>query len=443
MDIKKVNIQMDVPLDNQTMRNCRVLNFTSEWSLDDILTYVLNLNPQEYHRLFYFTIEIPISGNAKILEDKMMSLENALVKNFKDRPIILEILSNNKIESKYLYKETNFDSFVEIVEPNEDSVDLFWNFLNGDVDIETLDIKELLKNKDAEIIFRLIHSFNLPSTQIYTNVLKECAKFGKKSQFLVALDPPFVGEMENLDMLSTILDGSIEESILSLAVISKNQEITKFLISDYTDWISRLPFDHQLKISTSAYVLNLMDILCDLLEIADFPFPENFKIDCKDNKILQIVYWRSELENAIQNENLEEISRFAEKYPRIKIAYNISNKSARYQAFEFNKIKSASELRRFNFVLSRNESIPQQNKFYDFKDIKSVSLLKARALIHNTLNKNLVWLSKRIGTWYHDIYRTSSAIIDAAAKIDDLKVIFDFESESVSKLFHYLGVVHK
>lgn len=69
------------------------------------------------------------------------------------------------------------------------------------------------------------------------------------------------------------------QSVLLGAVENQNKEVIDYLITFWTHLIQQLLFEHQVRISTAAFDPNQLDVLCDLLEIADFPFPKDFNAD--------------------------------------------------------------------------------------------------------------------------------------------------------------------
>lgn len=221
--------------------------------------------------------------------------------------------------------------------------------------------------------------------------------------------------------------------------------------------IQQLPDKHQLRISTAAFDTNQLDVLCDLLEISDFPFPDDFSI--KENQVnhkrlRQIINERSQLEVAINKEDFEEIDEFINRNENLKFVYNIDNSSVLTQAVILKKFSVFYYLKSLGFqgenckdVLNlldeedKAQAIKQateqrktniEKSLLDFH--KSVLHLSARSLIHNRKisKQNEAENRSKIRNWLKDIQKIAPEMLDVAASCEYLKIIFDFESHSVS-----------
>jgi hypothetical protein len=165
-------------------------------------------------------------------------------------------------------------------------------------------------------------------------------------------------------------------------------------------------------------------------------------------------------------ENLTEIKEFIENNPKLKFAFNLKNKSAIGVALESKKFKSFALLKACRFRDNEFEDIniecfsDEQDKkrarrfacvqrrenvnYSEFFDDLSVLTLTTRSLIYN---RDITTLSKqeqceKIIKWLKEIYKTKfgSKVIDAAIQCKDLKIIFDFECESVSlKIYFFIN----
>ena len=240
---------------------------------------------------------------------------------------------------------------------------------------------------------------------------------------------------------------------------NKNAEVIDYLITYWTHLIQQLPFKHQIRISTTAFETNQLDVLCDLLDISDYPFPENFEAhsgQIEHEKLLKIIKERKIFKTAIEVENFEEIDNFIENNLSLKTVYSSANKSAMKQAVDLKQYKVYFHLKSFGFkateftnledVLDADElkkavqcKIQQREKNVNdalSEDQKSINLLCNRSSIHNrriSKDKEAEY-RRKYRKWYEDISKIpfGPIFLDVAASCDDLKIIFDFESDSVN-----------
>ncbi|KAL7014754.1 hypothetical protein ACKWTF_016109 [Chironomus riparius] len=225
--------------------------------------------------------------------------------------------------------------------------------------------------------------------------------------------------------------------------------------SSATYSIQKLAFHDKVKFSTATFNANKFDNLCDLLKIEDFPFPEDFSSSSfNHDRLKNIVDERKKFHEAIKSDDKEEIVRFSEANPDLKIAYNLDNKSALYQAFILKKTKSYLQLKSLLFQTSEDEKIDdnllpitlkskeqatEQNINRALPHSKS-SLLKIieKSKIHNT-NINEITRIEYQATFekfYEEINdaKYGQLLIDVVSSCEKLKIFFDFESESVSNI---------
>ncbi|KAL7014772.1 hypothetical protein ACKWTF_016117 [Chironomus riparius] len=225
--------------------------------------------------------------------------------------------------------------------------------------------------------------------------------------------------------------------------------------SSATYSIQKLAFHDKVKFSTATFNANKFDNLCDLLKIEDFPFPEDFSSSSfNHDRLKNIVDERKKFREAIKSDDKEEIVRFSEANPDLKIAYNLDNKSALYQAFILKKTKSYLQLKSLLFQTSEDEKIDdnllpitlkskeqatEQNINRALPHSKS-SLLKIieKSKIHNT-NINEITRIEYQATFekfYEEINdaKYGQLLIDVVSSCEKLKIFFDFESESTENL---------
>jgi hypothetical protein len=344
-------------------------------------------------------------------------------------------------------------------------------------------LEKLSTLNNSSTILKYSRLFEFPEEFFIKAVLK-CAACGSKRDLLAVLDAPFVGSVRSLSIhaqyyLSHVINvnyrSSIESddedsldddqyedenspSVLSTAVENKNAEIIEYLISNCTHLIQQLPFKHQVKVSTAALTSNQLDVLCDLVDISDFPFPSNFTSSRTDNERLErIATDRSNFGSAIIAKDYEQISKFVDNNLSLKIVYNLENSSALKQALSTKKYKvfyylkslgfqaldididkelNSKELKKANNCKSRQMTSNVNTAIDDHQ--ASINLLCNRSFIHNKrISKDQqAEYRKKIRKWYEDINIVlfGSDLINVAASCKDLKIIFDFEDESVSRV---------
>jgi hypothetical protein len=349
--------------------------------------------------------------------------------------------------------------------------------LSGKVDSFDEIINNLKTIQDSSLILRFLRILDL-TEDFFKTLLLKCAACGSKNDFLAALDAPFDEDGKKLSTasqkyLSTFLNDSQSDeeedsdneatitstqqsSILLTAVESKNNDVINCLISSWSHLIQKLPFHHQVRISTTAFETSQLDVFCDLLTIADFPFPEYFKLDKDQNheKLQKTVSGRIKLITAVTDGNFERIDELVRKYYNLKVGYNINNNSAMKEALNSNKLAAYYYLKNYGFQaddcdellqkLSQKEIDKAQRHAAIQKTAimessmqnshQSVLMLCTMSCIHNKkiLKPTEVQYRDRIRKWYEAINDVAPEVLDVAVMNDSLKIIYDFESETVS-----------
>jgi len=477
----------------EVKNSCKVLHFSSEWSLEEVLTAIDGLNPQEYPNLFIFVIELT---NFKFLRstapkpkpiknkqnDKVKKIKQMVRKFSSTRPLLLQFTSEEENVTKFRYKEEDSAELVAIDQENN-----FWDnknfpsflcdFIDGKFenfeDFNDNFHKLLPKVHKSSLLLKFWTTLNL-SEETFALIVLEVSKKGTKKEFLAAIDAPFD---ENIGMLSYRAkqylpwvfsnedneeESAIKQSVLLRAVENQNKEVIDYFITFWTHLIQQLPFEHQIKISTAAHETNQFDVLCDLLDIADFPFLKDFKAEDIQNheKVQKVTSERLKLAEAIKTGNEEDIKKFIDNNSNLRIAYSPDNKSALQQALNAKQYKvyfylksfafRASELDNLDDILSDDElkeliqyKIQQRMENVNealIDDHISINLLCNRSFIHNrkTNKEQEVEYRKKIRKWFEDInmIKFGGLFLDVAASCENLKIIFDFESDNVSLLIN-------
>ncbi|XP_070508737.1 uncharacterized protein [Chironomus tepperi] len=448
---------------------CKVLHIASEWTLEEALTALDDLNPLEYPNLYIFVIDLNSAAEEvparKQMTKKIKKIKKIVRKFGSNRPLIIQY------QDEIRYRDEGSTDFIAY----EQQPSSFWDAKNfpsflGDflnekfenfVDFKDELCKLLPDIHKSLLLLRFLSTLNL-SDPTFNSIIFEAAKSGTKSEFMASLDAPFDGNIRVLrnrveQYLTVVDDDDEEQSILLTAVQHQNKDIIDYLITFWAHLIQHLPFDHQVRISTAAYDTNQLDVLCDLLDIADFPFPKDIK-EQKHEQLNKIIQERSKLAVAIKAENYEELDRFLTSNQNLKIAYNPVNKSALQQAVDAKNYKIYYYLKTYSYTASEFDDIEdvlndEEQKIAEQsmcmqrsenvtkalpEDQKSINLLCNRSFIHNRkVNKEQeIEYRMKIRKWYEDIHRIKFGhlFLDVAASCEDLKIIFGFDDCLVDNL---------
>lgn len=442
---------------------CKVLHFSFEWSFEGTLAVISKLKPEDYPQLFIFDIY-----NTNHDED-LAKIQEILIKFGNNRPIILQI-SSNQDKSEIFLKYETANTFISVsnqpdnLEDKESFEKFLYQFVNNKLDnFEDTVLEMLPKLQHRLIILKFLLILSL-SESFYGSMVLEVAKNGSKAELLSALDVPFEsnGRILNKDAQKYISevfedddDAENSDSVLLTAVNHKNAEIIDYLITYCSHLIQQLPFHHQVRISTATFETDQLDVLCDLLDIADFPFQKNFKIDSIDHERLsKLIRERIKFKKAISLENYQDITNFTSSHLNLKFVYNTCNNSAMTEAKNqknfrvFYYLKSlgfqGEDCEQFLMELSEVEKKQaldyrmDKRKEHVSKSLpnvhKSVLKLSLQSYIHNMRisKEQESKLHQNILKWLKDIHQIVPLLLDVAASCNDLKIIFDFESDSVS-----------
>jgi len=500
-------------ISKEVKMSCKILHFSSEWNFDEILAVVDGLNPKEYLNMFVVVIEglgaqatqiLSEIPSKKVKLDYDDKLKYHLQKFARDRPIIIQLTSEDKNVSNFYYKEETMDYFISMDQTSEsfdeikDFSTLLSSFLDGkieDVDHIIAAWRPIIKSSAALKFLKLFEN-------LFYKLILEVAKSGTKADLLTILEAPgehdgrvltteaqqylsevfYEGQPDNeptehiedkevsaSDELSLIIESDDENvpldelssepsSVLLTTIEYKNTEIIEYLITYWTHLIQQLPFNHQVKISTAAFETDQLDALCDLLKIADYPFPKDYEFDDeqKHERLRKITVQRMTFTNAIKREIIEKIDKFIDDNLNLKYAYSIDNETALAQAINSRKFGVFYYLKSLGFQSEDCEEIlnglnkdekkkatqqaVQQRKTNVNSALvnvhKSVLILTTRSLIHNRkISKELeAEFRQKIMNWFQDIHKIAPETLDVAASCEHLKIIFDFESDMVSCL---------
>lgn len=466
-------------LDNETKRLCKIMKFSCEWSFEDVIEILKNLDFEDFSHLFIFIIEVEIIGfrktNSAKKNRKSKKIENVeklkkILAN-KNRPLLLQLTSITEDMTKFYYKDEDSIKFYCIdqsqrdFEKKLDFSTFFCSFLDSKIELIYDQIESNFTNiKNSSLILRFLRILKLDEEYIALMMLR-IAQSGSKKDLLAMLDASFCQEGRILSEESQKYlyyefcyclseENSSNESansVLLTAVKNRNEEVINFLITYWSHLIQQLSFEHQLCISETALETYQMDVLCDLLEFSDFPFP------LITSRFCRIINERDKLCKAISEENTLMIDQFIENNSSLKFNYCPNNKPALTHAKESKKFKSFCHLKSKGFEgencedlfknLCKTEKHEAHKQFAEQrkKNVKnailnehcSIMILSAKSSIHNRrIEKHKeIEYRKKIMKWFEDIYKIAPELLDVAASCESLKIIFDFETLTVGLCF--------
>ncbi|CAG9810724.1 unnamed protein product [Chironomus riparius] len=491
--------------------SCKVLHFSSVFNFEEVLGIIDELNPEEYPQLFIFVIdgtnfEFTADQQPKSTE-KSSKVQEKLLKFSMTRPIILQLASKDENVTRIFYKEEVTEQFKvvdqqqdkpDVVDQQQDKPDVvdqqqdkphvvdqqqdkpdvvdqqqgklddsnsFQSFLssffNGKFNNFQLDVLNFVKNiNNRAFILRFLHTLIL-SKEFFESIIMNIALKGTEAEFIAALDETFENSESTLNngtheyicnVFGDNQDQAMNKSALLTAVENQNIDVIDYLIYYWSHLIQQLPFEHQVRISTAAFNTNQLDVLCRLLNIADFPFPKDFNHDLIVHEGLRdIIDKRLSFATAISDGNSNYIEEFIDTNQDLKVAYNINNKSALKQAVDASKINI--------YVLLKSSGFCSKNKNEDFKEAErearkyaaqqrnqnindgltddemSINSLCNRSKIHNKkiCKEQEKEYRKKIRSWYEDIskIKNGTGFLKVAASCSGLKLLFDFENNTV------------
>ncbi|KAL7013560.1 hypothetical protein ACKWTF_015465 [Chironomus riparius] len=487
IDRHLLNVRKNQNINKESKGICKVLNITSDLNLEEVLTIVKSMNPKDYPKLFLFIIN---DQNSSKTEAGHESIKEHLLKFDDTRPQVLQLISEDNNLSTILYKIKPSSKFVKIevkqdIETVKDFPSFLCTLINGNLQQAVFEvINNLTTLQDSPLILRFLRILDF-GDEFFRILILKCAANGSKDDFIAALDAPFDAKEKSLlpdvqKFLSTAfydeqsddensdddatmkssddLSNKHPKSVLLTAVDHNNQEVIKYLINSRLNLIRNLPFDHQVRISTVAFETGQLDILCDLLDIADFPFPGYFKLDDSqtNERLLKTIAYRAELLACIRDEDFEKIDDVVKQNSNLRIAYSINNNSALKEAINSNKLGVYYFLKTFGYTgndcnefieklsdKEKNKAVRQaavqKEAIYSNSlvyDQQAVLTLSSNSYIHNkTITKDQeTEYFKKIRKWYKNINKVASDVLDVAATCDKLKIIYDFESETVENV---------
>ncbi|XP_070508534.1 uncharacterized protein [Chironomus tepperi] len=368
------------------------------------------------------------------------------------------------------------------------------SYLKGDFNSSENNILDMLENVDRPgLIIRFLQMLSL-NERFFLHVIFRIAYKCNVDDFIAILDTPFDGSMTISTYWTTYLsiiftDREIVEdtidheniadifelkepgsssptpsdnrgqwSILSDVIECENTEISNFLAANYFKELQNLSFNHKLKLSTQLYDNKQYDLLCNLIKFSDFPFPEIYhkykKIECQELKAL--AQERKAFFRDISKENIKEVIKYIINNKHLKYAYCVKNKTAIYKAAKAKKVTSLYLLISYGYEQTEPELVEEvatkkqkeakaariaQQKAQRSQNItdslqdedKTVNLMCNKSLIFDVKNTIVDQTEYReiIRKCFKLIFKVVPDLINIASMCDELKILFDFGSQTV------------
>ncbi|XP_070499608.1 protein PFC0760c-like [Chironomus tepperi] len=477
-------------LTNHEKKCCKIIELSTDFNYDEILGIIGNLDRNEFPNLFVFIINISEISDIKELKEVIINFD-------KSRPLLLEIVSKNENIAKFYYKMETSEAFESIDRTKRNSKILNFStfineILNGHLDYCLNHIIENFNQlKNLQLILKILRLMKVDDAD-FTSLILKCAEYGSKTDLQALLDVPFRDDgnilnieaqkylnltfdinLESAEAESDQVDGAtfsgssindptqnkvLDRSILSVAINNMNQEIIDYLIIDCTCYIQKLSFDYKVQVSNMAFNSKQLDLFSDLVEICDFPFPDNFtNVKFEHERLQKIVETRIKLQNAVKEDVNSDIRDIIENVNyNCSYFFNLENKSALSVALEYRNYRAYYYLVSKGFLSLEFDDIDQvldaeelkiAEKFiFDqiitnvdvSKTVNSITKLNTKSRIHNCKiegNQENEY-RKRINKWFEDINKMKfgSWLLDIAASCDSLTIVFDFKSETIEKM---------
>lgn len=453
---------------------CKILKYSSEWTFEEVTREIDRLDPKTYKNLFVLVIEIQNENLFKtVKQDRITkrcikkgkrSLLTSLLNFCSGRPMIVQLTSVIQKETKFYFKSQNVDELgknifkdieyqSEFTEEIKDFPSFFRAFLNKKaIDFKDMMINNLMKIENYSLILRFLRTLRDVENidELFVEISLICLIDGLKEYFIAACDLPFCNE-KNTTAPQIILTNSTENETTD--VPEESNQIKYFLNQNYKILVN-LSFSQKVHISTAAS--NQQELLYLLLEICDFPFPNNFDNTTVSNaNLLRIIeeriYFHKIIDDDKSDDMSEEISDhsnqvfqdYLKAYPHHKYVFDLNNNTAFYRAFHFRKMKLLHKLRNSGFKATEYDEYQRihQETLHNIKsaipsDFNTVLKLLTKTRIHNKdIGEDIArqyWEQIRI--WLLQIYEIKEfrEQLDTVAECEPLKIIFDFEYESVS-----------
>lgn len=447
---------------NQVKERYKVIFFSTDFNTQEVTDIISNLNPRAFSRLFVFVFEVMDND----LRETGKLIQGALLKFSITRPLLLQVTSEAQMTSNFYAKHENSHEFYLMdIEPSENEISLndfksvLQLYINAKLEpfLLTHCYRKIL-NIPLAVRFLKLPARILPLRELTL----ECLRFGNKKNLMDILDVPFE---ENGSILckkseSFITSPFVEyhsegnNSSLLIAIEYENESVTDYLMTNCAHLFS---FEQQLEVTSYALENHKLDLLCDLLEFCDYPFPPGVE-NYSHERLSKIVKERKKFHKSVNDSNLIDIYEFIFK-SKLKIVYNTKNESALRTALRSKNFLIFYELKSIFFhdndiqkILDNLEDhekeeiecLAQNQMKLDSNPLRTPEILFKISRIYNVKKhgNHITELNEKIKKWFLDIYETSK-FLDVCVQSDNLDVLFDFDSDSVSELFRLRNLKKK
>jgi hypothetical protein len=282
----------------------------------------------------------------------------------------------------------------------------------------------------------------------------ECVKNEEENSlalFNLLLKVGDAGEVAFDPSLKILLDVEDEngENLLMAAIERKNFEAFKILIK------CGIYINHRNKEDETAADLawnrRLFEFLFELLK-ADSVFPKDFNISKIDEeKCREKIEELTTFHEAIKKGLIKEVKNFIRDHPQIKVAYDLSNKSALTKALESKQFEIYSLLRSKEFSPGTNETFKKQlesvsiddkweiaeanQKYFTEFPQSTINFLMSRTRLGFNVRKHKECY-KVIKKMYREMQENKDIlpILETVENSDELDLVFDFNNDHVADL---------
>ncbi|KAG5667024.1 hypothetical protein PVAND_015026 [Polypedilum vanderplanki] len=378
-------------------------------------------------------------------------LLNQISQKFNDnRPMLINFIKT----SSYFFRQVNSNFFENENLPEFHTV---YSLIHNQG--QTFDIRKSVIEKNDILAMRFLKIFKVANEH---KLIMDSINFGTFEMFLASVNFPFNGNQENFipeiaDLMTKVFDA--DQSILKFSILHEKVEIFDFLINNFKNLFSLLPFDHKKSIINLTVDKNLNEFLLRLLKI-DFPFPDseikNLSDDIRSLIEEREIFHSSDI-NAIKTV-IKIIKNQKDSF--IRVGFGSNNHSALYNAIKNNNYKVYGYLLSIGFICKNiNEEneiskiineLPdeKQNKIKQYiglKNIENAKLDRRRFLIKLATKfaiygfyENDLMYDEKFNLILEYLIELSkipeiNSLLEFCEQIESLRVGVDFENDGLLK----------
>lgn len=308
----------------------------------DNLRFLVNIDTQKFPNLFLFDI---ITKNN---EEKSI-FKNLLLSKFENRFIILQFHQRNQRE--VFFKDETSSDFINLNTSNSGFGLFFKGLIVNEENSLIESYKRALINRNP-FALKFLSIFDENSRDFQTFLIEAIKSVENLLDFETF---QLLFDNNNISKMWYLSKATDNNSILMTIVLENKGFILRSLPPSFVDFLTDLPFEHQVKITTTAFDRGFYEIFVDLIRVLDFPFPLGFSEDQITSDVVKsVVKEREDFHDFIRRGNLENVKEFIEIYPSMKYGYNLSNKTSLLKAIDYKEYNVYSFLLSSGFC-SRND----------------------------------------------------------------------------------------